>query len=897
MPMSNRFFERQRRYDDLSVSIQEHLDERVDELMDGGMPRKQAEQAARREFGNVALLEQRSREQWQWTWLESFLADVRLTLRRLAKSPGFTVAVLLTLAIGIGANTAVFSVVNRILLRPLPYPDAGKLAALTLQAPGMGGIAAGSSGLLFSPSMYFTVAEHNHSFSSMGVWTTSHVSITGLAEPEEVQAALVSDGVLQSLGVAPAIGRWLLPADQDPHGAKRVMLSYGYWQRRFGGASGVVGRTIQINSQTCEVVGVMPRGFRMVDQDFDVLAPLAFDRANLKLSEFGYDAVARLKPGVTLGQANADMSRLIPLWMDSWSNGPGTDPHYYRIWRITPAFRPLKQQVIGNVGSVLWVVMATVGLVMFIACMNIANLLLVRAESRQQELAIRAALGAGRGRIARELLIESVCLGLMGGALAVGVAYGGLRLLVALGPADLPRISEVGMDGRSLLFTLALAVVSGLVFGLIPAWKYARSASALRTGGTARTTSAGQGRLRSRNVLVVGQVSMALVLLVGASLMIRSFVALRQVEPGFTEPSYIQTMRLSVPPQMIDDPVTVMRTYHDIADRIRTIPGVTSVGFATAFPMEGFDTDWDLLQAEGKTYAGGDPPLRLYEFISPNFLKAMGIPLVAGREFNWDDIYGLRQKVLVSENYAREAWGSPGNAVGKRVRQFSRLPWCEVIGVVRDVHEHGADQPAPVLIYWPALLNNPYSPQHEATVKRSVRFAIRSHRAGTQGLVNQIQEAVWAVNQNLPLASVETMQTMYRQSLARTSFTLVMLAIAGSMAFLLGLIGIYGVISYAVSQRTREIGIRLALGASRSEVQWRFVRAALGLTAVGIVLGLGVAAGVTQLMRSLLFGVSPADALTYLGIPVLLIAAATLAGYVPARRAAYVDPVVALRAE
>ena len=897
MPIVNRLLERRRRYEDLSVSIEEHLAERIDELMEAGMARKQAEQAARREFGNVALMEQRSREQWQWTAVESFLADAKLAFRRLGKAPGFTVAVLLTLAIGMGANTTVFSVINRVLLRPLPYPDSDRLAALILQAPGTGGVAAAATGLQFSSSMFFTVAEHNRSFQSLGIWTTRNVSITGLAQPEEVHAALISDGVLETLGVAPAAGRPLLAGDQDPHGAKTVILSYGYWQRKFGGDRSVVGRSIQVDSQAREVVGVMPRGFRMIDQDFDVLIPFAFDRTNLKLAGFSYDAIARLKPGVTVAQADADMSRLIPLWMDSWTNGPGTDPHYYRIWRITPAFRPLKQQVIGNVSQVLWVVMATVGLVMFIACMNVANLMLVRAESRHQELAIRAALGAGRAHIVRELLIESICLGLAGGALAVGVAYAGLRLLVAVGPADLPRLTEIGIDGRSLAFTFLLAVGSGMVFGLIPAWKFTRANLSLRTGATSRTTSAGQSQLRSRNVLVVGQVAMALVLLVGAALMIRSFMALRNVDPGFRDPASLQTMRISVPPLLVSDPVRVVRMYNDISDKLQAIPGVSSVGASTTLPMEGFDSNWDELRVEGKIYPGGEPPLRLFSYVLPGYFQTLGMRLLAGRDLTWSDVYELRPMVIVSENFARENWGSAENAVGKRVQQFSKSPWCEVIGVVQDVHEHGVDQPSPVLVYWPALMNDPYTPQHEVDAARSIRFAIRSNRAGTQGLINQVQQAVWSVDESLPMASIETMQTMYGKSMARTSFTLVMLAIAGTMAFLLGLIGIYGVISYAVSQRTREIGIRLALGASRQEVQWRFVRSALRLTVIGAGIGLGAAAGLTQLIRSLLFGVSPVDAITYCCIPLLLIGAAALAGYLPARRAAHVNPVDALRAE
>ncbi len=897
MPLLNRLTDRNRRYEDLQLSMQEHIEERTEELISEGMDNQQAEQTARREFGNVALIEQRSREEWQWAALESMVSDLKLMFRRLWKSPGFTATVLLTLAIGIGANTAVFSVVNRVLLRPLPYPNSEQLVALPLNAPGAGGLASFTSGLQLSASMYFTFSEHNRAFQSMGVWTTRNANVTGLDKPEEVVTARVSDGVLQTLDVAPVAGRWFSQADQDPRGARTVMLSYGYWQRQFGADRGVIGRTIQVDAQSREIVGVMPRGFRLVDRKFDLLIPLALDPRDQRLAGFSYDGLARLRPGVTIAQADADVARLIPVWMDSWSNGPGTKPHYYEMWKISPDFRPLKQKVIGNVGGVLWVVMATVGLVMLIACMNVANLLLVRAESRHQELSIRAALGAGRARIARMLLLESISLGLLGGILAIGIAYCGLQLLIAIGPADLPRLQEISIDGWSLGYALALSVLSGLLFGSIPAVKYALGRSSVAMGASSRTASAGRTRQRSRDVLVIAQVAVALVLLVSASLMIRTFAALRDVEPGFSQPQSLQTMRIAIPDTVVPDPLMVMRIHNEIADKLGTIPGVRSVGFASSFPMEGFDANWDILRVEGKNYEGGEAPLQLFDYISPGYFGTLGTRFEAGRDFTWDDVYGLRSKVIVSERYARESWGSPTAAIGKRVRQFKNTPWQEVIGVVQDIRQHGVDENAPAIIYWPALMDDVYSHTPGLDVARSIRFAIRSDQAGKETFINQVQQAVWSVNANLPLASVETMQTMYSESLARTSFTLVMLAIAGSMALLLGIIGIYGVISYAVSQRTREIGIRLALGARKAELKWLFVRSALVLTGVGMAIGLCAAAGLTQLMRSLLFGVSPLDAVTYCTIPVILMVAAAVASYLPARRAATVNPVEALRAE
>ena len=891
-----RLFRRSRRYSDIDISVNEHIEERTDELIAEGLPRKQAEQTARREFGNVALLQQRSREQWQWPALESLLADLKFTMRRLRKSPGFGITVLLTLAIGIGANTAVFSVIDGVLLKPLPYPQPNELVSLWLDAPGAPGLANFQNGLRLSPSMYFTFSENNHSFQSLGVFVPNTANVTGIAQPEEVHTLLITDGVLQTIAIAPALGRWLSHDDQDPHAAKRVILSYGYWQRRFGGDSSVIGRSLQLDSQTCEIVGVMPRGFRVVDRDFDMLVPLQFDRAHVKLAGFGFDGIGRLKPGISIAQANSDVTRLIETWMHTFTNGPGTNPFYYRLWRISPAFRSLKQQVIGSVSSVLWVVMATVGLVMMIACVNIANLLLVRADSRQHELSIRAALGAGRMRIARELLIESLFLGLIGGVFAIGVAYAGLRLLVAFGPTNLPRLSEVTIDARSLLFTLAVSIVSGLLFGSIPALKYAhaRAAAALSAN---RTVSASRTRQRSRNVLVVAQISMALVLLISALLMIRTFASMRKVDPGFSDPAHLETLRIYLPDLLVTDPVVVTHVQNEIAEKIAAVPGVTSVGFSAAVPMEGNDPNWDEMAAEGKVYPGGEPPMRFFNYVSPGYFSTMGTAIVAGREYSWDDVYGLRNNIMVSENFARENWGSASAAVGKRIRQFKSMPWQVIIGVVQDVRHNGVNEKAPETIYWPAMLQSPYT--HEPTIDgpRSVTFVVRSNRAGSEALVSDIQRAVGSVNANVPIANPATMQDIYAKSMARTSFTLSMLAIAGSMALLLGIIGIYGVISYAVSQRTREIGIRLALGAQKSELKWMFVRSALLLTVAGVAIGIIGAAALTRSMKSLLFEISPLDPLTYLTVPFILVAAAALASYLPARRAAGVNPVEALRVD
>ena len=886
-------FSRRRIHRELAEEIQAHLDEKTEELVTEGMSRDDAMLAARREFGNVGLIEEKSREVWAWPTVEDIFFDVRYGLRALSRSPGFTVVALLTIAIGIAANAAVFSVINSVLLKPLNYPRAEELVALHQVAPGAEGLADFESGLLLSPSMYFTYAEHNRTFESLGVWVTGTANVTGMAEPEQVRMVGVSAGVLETLGVLPALGRWLSPIDQVPNGPGRVMLSHGYWQRRFGGDRAVLGRTIMIDSQPREIVGVMPRGFRFVDADFDVTEPLAFDRGKLVLAGFGFHSVARLKPGASLAQANADLTRMLPIWMDSFSNGPGSNPHIYETWRITPMIRPLKQEVIGNVGELLWVVMGTIGVVMLIACANVTNLLLVRVEARQQELAVRTALGAGRARIVRGLLIESTMLGAMGGFVGVGLAYAGVRFLVAMGPSNLPRLDEIAIDARALAFTFVLSGLSGLLFGLIPALKYAgrRTNTALVSAG--RTVSVSRERHRARNLLVVGQVAMALVLLMSAGLMIRTFGALRKVDPGFADPQHLQAIRISIPESLIVEPERVARTQNAILDKLAAINGVKSAGFVSEMPMEGFGSAWDEIFAQDKFYSGDlIAPLRLYKNISPGFLQTAGTRLIAGRDMTWSEVYALRPVVMVSENLATELWGTPSAAIGKHLREFSSMPWHEVIGVIQDVREKGLQEKAPEIVYWAPLMQNRFSP-----AVRTATFVIRSERAGTESFLNELRAAVWSVNSELPLASVRTMQEVYDKSVARTSFTLVMLGIAGAMALVLGIIGIYGVMSYTVSQRKCEIGIRLALGAGGGDVLRMVLRQGTKLALAGVVIGIGAAFALTRLMTNLLFGVTAHDPLTFVSAAILLILVVLLACYIPARRATHIDPIVALRYE
>jgi putative ABC transport system permease protein len=814
-------------------------------------------------------------------------------LRSLAKMPTFTAVAVLTLAIGIGANTAIFSVIEGVLLKPLPYPRSEELVALDHSAPGVNLPRAGAA-----PFQYFTYREEGKVFQDVGLFNSGTVSVTGLAEPEEVQTLFVTEGILPMLGVEPMFGRVFTKTDASPTSPETIVLTAGYWRSKFGGDPSAVGRTLMVDSKPREIIGVLPDAFRFLDRKVSLVVPYRFDRSKVFLGNFSFSAIARLKPGVTIAEATADVARMIPISLTRFPPFPGGNAKMFEEARLGPNVRSLKDDLVGDVKTVLWVLMGTIGMVLLIACANVANLLLVRADSRQQELAIRAALGAGSRRIARELLLESVTLGLMGGLVGLALAFGALRLLVALAPGNLPRLQDITLDLPVLAFTLVVSVVAGLLFGVVPVFKYAGGQlnATLRGGG--RTASASRERHRTRNTLVVAQVALALVLLVSSGLMIRTFQSLRDVHPGFTRPGEVQTLRLSIPGSQVKEEAAVTRMHQAIMDKLAAIPGVTSVALASTMTMSG--QGWhDPLYAQDRTYSESQvPSIRLFKLVSPGYMKTMGGSVVAGRDFTWADAFEKHPVAIVSEALARELWGQPIAAIGKRVRPYPRGGWREVVGVFSDMRDDGLNKKATAAVYWPLLMDafTP-TPDNQTYVQRGVTHIIRSSRTGSAGFVNELGQAVWSVNPNLPLASVRTLQEIYDASLARTSFTLVMLGIAGGMALLLGVAGIYGVISYSVSQRTREIGIRIALGAQTRTVTRLFVTHGLTLACAGVVIGLAVAFGVMRLMSSLLFEVNPIDPLTYALVSLTLIAATVLASYVPALRATTVDPIEALRSE
>jgi predicted permease len=822
-----------------------------------------------------------------------FNDQLKQVLRRLIRAPLFTAITLITLAVGVGANTVIFSVVEGILLKPLPYPHAEQLIGVWHTAPGIG-----LTELNISPSIYFIDREQNTTLQDIGAYSGDSLDVTGAGKPEHVPGLDVTDGALPILGAAPVLGRLFTRRDDSAGAPQTVVLSYGYWQRKFGGAPSVIGRSITVGGKPREIIGVLPKGFHFLDQqDAAIFMPYQWDRNNTKLGNFSERALARLKPGVTMDQASADMARLLPVVLRSFPAPDGFSISLFEKARFSPNLRPLKQDVVGDVGNVLWVLMGSIILVLLVACANVANLLLVRVEGRRQELAIRSALGAGWGRIAAELLFESIVLGVAGSLIGLALAYGALRVLVAVAPTGLPRIHEIGIDLPVLLFTLVLSLLTSLLIALIPMIKYAGATaqSGLREGG--RALSQSRERHRARKALVVLQVALALVLLICSGLMIRTFRALMHVSPGFTAPDQVLAFRFYIPEAQIPDAQAerVVRMDQQILDKLAAIPGVTSVAFSTAVPMDGNSSN-DVMFAQDHAYGDGElPPIRRFKFISPGLFSTLGTQMLAGRDFTWTDTYQKRPVTVISENFARQYWHDANGALGKRVRVGTTDDWREIVGVVQDIHDDGVDKAASSSAYWPVMMDN--FEGEKQTLRRNLAFVVRSPRAGSRSFLNEVQEQVWSIDPDVPLAEVSTLGTLYTKSMARTSFTLVMLCVAGGMALLLGIVGIYGVISYSVSQRTREIGIRMALGAQRERLIAMFVRQGLRLTLIGAGCGLVTAFLTMRLMSSLLFHVSPVDPVTYLSITIAVIAVAYLACYLPSRRAATVEPMHALRNE
>ncbi len=820
--------------------------------------------------------------------MDSLSRHLRTATRKLRRKPAFTLLAVLTLALGIGANAAIFSVVNAVLLRPLPYPDSERLVGVWHTAPGLG-----IPQFEHSDATYLLYRRANRVFDELGIYRQGTVNLTGGETPERLDSAAVSASVLPVLGTAPALGRGFRETEEQPGAEPVAILSHDLWQRRFGAEREVLGRTIRVDGVARTIVGVMPAGFRFPAPETRLWLPLAVDPVNTNVGNFNYLAVARLRPGVGAADAAADLTSLIPRLPEEYGDGDVTAGMLENA-RMAAMVHPLRDDVVGDVGGVLWILLGSVGVILLIACANVANLFLVRAEGRQQELAVRTALGASRGDTAFAFLAESTVLSLAGGALGLVFAGAGVRLLLALSP-DIPRLEEIGVDGAVLGFTLALSLAAGLLFGAAPALRSVPDpGAALKEGG--RGAAAGRGR-RVRDLLVVSQIALALVLLIGCTLMVRSFHRLRQVDPGF-EGSRVLTLRLSLPEAEYDTAADRAGFYQRALERIRALPGVEAAGAVSRLPLTGGGSNSAHTFEDHPLEPDEVPPILATRWASPGYFETLGIPLLAGRAFEDADHRQLRRHVVVSAALAERFW--PGeSALGKRLSHG--LPhdddWSVVVGVAGSVRDDGLESDPVAAIYYP-LATPPAAEEEEgeARAPRSLSFAVRTAVA-PGALAADVRRAIWSLDPNLPLANVRAMEEVVAAARARTTFTLLLLSIAAGVALALGAVGLYGVIAYAVSRRTQEIGVRIALGAGRWNVGRMVLGQGLGLALAGIVLGLGGAFAATRLLRASLFEVSPTDPLTFAAVPLLLLLIALVASYLPARRASAVEPLEALRYE
>lgn len=819
--------------------------------------------------------------------------ELRQTVRTLVKRPAFASVVVLVLALGIGATTTIFTLVDAILLSPLPFPEPDRLVSLSHSAPNVG---RGNVG--HCAAWHVTYQEEGRAFDDLGMYAFGRVDITGDGEPDAPRSMVATSGVFSTLGMQPVIGRPFTPADENPDAPPVILLTHGYWQTRFGGDRAVVGRTMRVNGNPTEIVGVLPPTLSTLGQDPSVVVPLRYRRADLFVGNVGFSSVARLKPGVTREQAIADMKRMLPMAFEKFPGGPVIEAA--RQANYLPDAVPLTETLVGGVARVLWVLLAGVAVVLLVACANIANLFLVRAESRRKEMAIRTALGATRLRVGWEHLRESVVLGLIGGAAGLAMAYAGLRVLAARAPSQLPRFDEVAIDSSALLFTLAVAVGAGLVFGLLPMLKQdPRGVSEmLKAGG--HSGAGGGGRHRIQNLLAVSQIALVFVLLVGSGLVLRSANALWKTDPGFRDPAHLLALSVRINNRAVPQDAGAALQQEAIARQLAQIAGVDGVAMATALPAHA-GGNINPLYVEGITDAGTAPPItRRHKWVGEGYFDTLGIPVLKGRPLTWQDAHDRAPVVLVSRSIALAYWDSVDEAIGKRLSvRPNPLRWAEIVGVVEDVRDDGVNADPPAMVYWPQVTAAFWEGEgaDDLLVWRSVSYAIRSSRVGTPGLLDDVRRAIWSVNPNLPLSNVGTLDDYVARSVSRTTFALVLLSIAAGIALVLGLVGVYGVISYAVSQRTREFGIRMALGADARRVRIMVLRQGLALAVAGTFLGLTLALGGTRIMEGLLFGVTPADPLTFGAVAAGLTVVAVAAAWIPAYRASRVDPLVVLRAE
>ncbi|HSR67278.1 MAG TPA: ABC transporter permease [Acidobacteriota bacterium] len=817
---------------------------------------------------------------------------IQYLLRRLKNAPLFSAVSLLTLALGIGAVTAVFSMIEGIVLKPLPYPESGKLVSLLHVAPKLAPSGEGVIGV--SQACFFTYREEGQAFEDVALYSPTSLIVEGRERPERVRGLRVTDAVLPLLRTRPLAGRLFRPEDDRPESPRVAVISHGLWQRRFGAQESALGSQMRIDGIPWTVIGVLPPGFDLLGLQPEVLVPYRFDRNSARMSNFSHRGLARLKPQADLETAAADVERMIPLATEKFPRG--LNLNMLRDAGFAPYIRPLKDELIGDAGQALWLLLGAVGIVLIIACTNVANLFLVRSEGRKREFGVRRALGASRLQIGKEIAAENLLLAAAGGGLGLLLAQGAIELLKGFEPSHLPRLADISISVSVVLFALSVSLLSMALCSLLPLLGTLKLdlVKALKSGS--RGSSQGRHHHRVRNLLVVGQLALALTLLIGSGLLARSFYNLSRVEPGFQRPQEVATMKLYLPEAVVPEAEQVAWTHRQILESIRSLPGVTAAGVVSNLPMAQEGSYDDLLEVEEFPVPSGEmPPGRRFKWISPGYLEAMEIPLISGRVFDWNDVHNANSVVLVNRAFTRLYWPDPSMAVGKRIRESGDRNSREIVGVIGDVRDDSlAAQPEPT-VYWPLMVAGMWG--QERFVLRTHDYAVRARAGAGASLNQQMREAVWSANGSLAVANMRTLDTLVARSRAHLTFTLALIAVAAGGALLLAMVGIYGVISHSVSQRTQEIGIRAALGADRRDIGLLILRHGLMLTGAGVILGVGCSVLLTRWMTHLLYQTGGLDPLTYSLVIALLSAVALAASGLPARRAARLDPVEAMRQE
>ena len=861
---------KQRAEQELDEELRCYMEDAVEQKMRTGTGREEAARDTRIEIGSVEALKERVRDVGWETHIEGFLQDLRYGLRMLRKNPSFTIVAVLALALGIGANTAMFSVIEAVLLRPLPYRNAGEIVRVSSTWDRNGTLTSYTS----SPPDFFDWRDQNRSFSSMFAYRTTEFALTGLGEAKRVTAVMATSGIFSTLQAAPALGREFA-AEENRKGANHVViLSHGLWQSAFAGEPGAIGKTIQLDSEPYTIIGVMPADFRFPLSASDAYVPIGFDDKVMTQRGAHYLAVlGRLKNGVTPRQANDDLSAIMAQLRKLYPDKDGK-------WGVRA--QPWSVALVGDIRPALLVLSGAVGLVALIACANISNLLLARATVRYRELAMRRALGAGRSRLVRQMLTEGLLLALLAGAASLLLAYWALLAIVRFGPADIPRLASVGLNGPVLAFAMSVSIASALLFALIPALR----SSAHDAAGLLRTSvspSREAGRLRG--ALLIGEVALSMMLLAGAGLLLRSFVGLSSLSPGF-DPNDVLTMSVGLPDAHYKTSAALQSYWNQALAQLRALPGVASVAAITPLPLSGDDFS-SSFSVEGRSVPEKDEPSAELRFATPDYFRTLAIPLRQGRTFTEADRLGAARVLLISETAARMFFPQ-GDAIGQKIKFGARGGYekneGEIIGIVADVRHFGVDAPIPPMFYVPLAQSG----------MDGVTIVMRA-RGSPSALTQPARKIVQAIDRDALVAEPVPMETLVSASLGQRRFYMLLLAGFATLALFLAAVGLYGLISYSVAQRTQEVGIRVALGASRREVVAMVMRQGLRLAATGLAIGLILALALKGVLKGLLVGVSAADPATLALTALVLLLVAVLASYVPARRAARVDPMVALR--